>query len=405
LKSFVWRRDAAYLITGGLGGVGAHVARSIAAAGARRLILMGHTPLPPRDAWSDISLEDPFGERIGAIRALEAEGVAVHIANVDVSNKSQLLEFLNVYVAEDWPPIRGVIHAAGAVDNHLASELKLDAFDAVVGPKLRGAQNLSELLPNLDLFIMMSSIGGFFAQSGAANYSAANAGLDALAQDRRARGLPAVSIAWGVWDQTGFARDSATGQNLAELVRQGVQPFSSDIGAELLVWLCGFDGAYLSVLPMDWQIFKNVRRGRRYPIFERVLAGASDKTDRSGDLQPASGAALDQIVRKAVAAVLKMAPSRLDARKVLGDMGLTSLLAMELRNRLEADLRRPLPATIAWNYPTIEAMVGYLSGGEQAASSIKSELPVVQDLPVNLTGQISDVAELSDEQAIAALRA
>ena len=220
-----WRRDATYLITGGLGDIGLHLARRLAANGVRRLVLMSRTPLPPRRNWSAVELQTAVGRRIAAVRALEADGVAVHLAAVDVSDEAQLRAFIDRYAAEGWPPIRGVIHAAGTADNQLATSLNRKSFDAVLSSKLRGAQFLDRLLPDLDLFVMMSSMAAFTAQTGQANYAAANAGLDALAHDRRARGLPAVSIGWGVWDDTGLMKGEAGRGIMTELARQGVRPF------------------------------------------------------------------------------------------------------------------------------------------------------------------------------------
>ena len=137
-----WRDDAAYLITGGLGEIGLHVARDLAARGVRRLVLAGRTPLPPRGEWAATTSETRAGARVAAVRALEAMGVAVHTATVDVGDEGALRAFLERYAAEARPPIRGVFHAAGAFDNHLAASMTRAAFDAVVGPKLGGAELL-----------------------------------------------------------------------------------------------------------------------------------------------------------------------------------------------------------------------------------------------------------------------
>ena len=128
-------------------------------------------------------------------------------------------------------------------------------FDAVVRPKLVGAQLLDRLLPDLDLFMMFSSTGAFLAQPGQANYAAANAGLDALALDRRARGLPAMSIAWGVWENTGLVKNEAGSRNVGEMARQGIHSFTPDRGAAMFAWLCGQSQPTTVVLPMDWAAF------------------------------------------------------------------------------------------------------------------------------------------------------
>ncbi|HEY1413850.1 MAG TPA: type I polyketide synthase, partial [Rhodopila sp.] len=120
---FAWRKDATYLITGGLGGVGLHIARTMAATGARRLILLGRTPLPPRAQWSNASPGSAIGQRIAAVRALEAMGVAIQTPAIDVKDGEGLESFVRQYKNEGWPPIRGVIHAAGTLDNRLAGAM------------------------------------------------------------------------------------------------------------------------------------------------------------------------------------------------------------------------------------------------------------------------------------------
>jgi myxalamid-type polyketide synthase MxaE and MxaD len=286
------------------------------------------------------------------------------------------------------------------------------AFDAVVGPKMRAAQFLDCLLPNLDLFVLFSSMGGFLVHPGIANYAAANTGLDALAHERRAKGLPALSIAWGPWENTGLATGQAGEHIVAEFARQGIRAFSPERGTSLFTWLCSRGDTSVAVLPIDWAKFQSARAGRDFALLKRLSADPKEATAQKPELSMRLAAAgllerrqlLDGVVREAVAAVLKIVPSRLDPRKVLGTMGLNSLMAMELRNRLEAALQRPLSATLAWNYPTIEALITYLAGAEELASS-PAKPSKIQQPPTDLSGRIHEVADLSDEEALAALRA
>jgi phthiocerol/phenolphthiocerol synthesis type-I polyketide synthase B len=398
------RRDAAYLITGGLGDVGLHLARAMVASGARRLILSGRSGLPPRDAWGTIEPSTAIGQRIAAVRALEAEGVSIHIAAVDAGDESELRTFLDRYRAEGWPPICGVVHAVGSVDDRLAHSMSRPQFDAIFDPKLRGAQHLDRLLPELDLFALMSSTASFLSQTGHANYAAANAGLDALAHDRRSRGLPAISIGWGVWENTGLMKGSSGALRLAELNRQGIRAIPPARAAGLFTALCASAEPVLAVLPIDWATFKQARVvARRYPIFADNLAAAAARTnDQVATGSSQGGDNLDQTVRKAVSAVLKISPSRLDPRKPLGAMGLTSLMAIELRNMLEGALKRPLSATLAWNHPTIEALVEFLGAG----ASKPRETPIQHNGSFDAARGVERIAasDLSDAEALAALR-
>jgi acyl transferase domain-containing protein/acyl carrier protein len=398
---FAWRADAAYLITGGLGDVGLHVAGALAARGVRRLVLLGRTPLPPREAWAAADPTSRVGRRIAAVRALESAGVAVHLAAVDVGDERALRGFLEQYAAEAWPPIRGVIHAAVALDNHLTVDMDRAAFDAVLGPKLRGAQLLDRLLPDLDLFVLFSSIVAYIGQAGEANYAAANAGLDALAHDRRARGLPALSVGWGVWDKTGLARAEV----MNELGRQGVRGFPPEQATALLGWLCAGSAPAVAVMPIDWAAFRKARTGRGLAYYGGLVSGSSAASDEPelGARLARAGAAerhqlLEGVVRDGVAKVLKIAPARVDVRRTLGSMGLSSLMAMELRNRLEATLGRSLSATLAFNYPTVTAIVEYLAGDGEGSA------PVHEAAPVEASVEAAQIAELSDEEAALALR-
>jgi phthiocerol/phenolphthiocerol synthesis type-I polyketide synthase B len=407
--AFRWREDAAYLITGGLGGVGLEIARTMAAGGARRLILAGRTALPPRERWSAEPSHTPAGQRIAAVRALESMGVAIHTLAVDVSDEAALRSSLDRYAAEGWPPIRGVIHAAVALNNRLAGAMDSATFDSVMRSKMRSAQLLDRLLPDLDLFVLFSSIGAFLPHPGVANYAAANAGLDALAQDRRARGLPALSIAWGPWENAGLALGEAGEHAILEMGRLGIQTIPTQCATALFTWLCGMSAATMAIMPADWARFQQVRSGRHGLLFKALLAGLPALTSKPSDLRSQLEAAgpvqrrriLEPLIRSALGHVLKIAPSRLDGGKTLGSMGLSSLMAIELRNRLETALGRPLSATIAWNYPTIEAIVGYLAEDQPGAPHAVTSM--VAPSGGELVDSLAEVASLSDEAAMLAL--
>jgi phthiocerol/phenolphthiocerol synthesis type-I polyketide synthase B len=406
-----WRPDGTVLVTGGLGGVGQHLARALVAAGARRLVLLNRRPLPPRDTWRDVPPASADGRRIAAVLELEAAGVAVHTASVDVGDEGALAAFFDRWRHEAWPPIRAVVHAAGTMHNALAARMDTPVFDAVLQAKLGAAVHLDRLLPDLDLFVMVSSSGAWLAQPGQANYAAANAGLDALAQARRARGQRALSIGWGVWRDTGLVNDAAGAVNVAEMARQGIAPFAPEHGRALFTWLCAraaaptASPAHVVVLPIDWAVHARTRGGRM-PAWMRERAGtlaaaaavgASARARLDAAAPTARRGLLEALVREAVGQVLKLAPSRIDPRKTLGSMGLSSLLAMELRNRLEAALDRPLSATLAFNHPTVDALVAHLAqDGAAAPSAAETEPATVID--------VAAVAQLSDEEAVSALR-
>ena len=414
-----WRSDGAYLITGGLGAIGLRIAASMVARGARRIVLLGRTALPPRTSWNDIDAVSAAGERVAAVRALEMAGATVHLLAADVSDSVDLERALRRYASEAWPPIVGVVHAAGILGNKLIADMDRAAFERILGPKLLGARNLDRLLPDLDLFILFSSISAMMGFPGMSNYASANAGLDAIAAARRARGVHGLSIQWGPWLSTGMHAGELAERNTAELERQGIQPLAAADGVSLYEWLTGFPGSAVSVVPVDWAKFRTARGGRDRRLFaERVGEAGQGGGQEAGEFAARLAAAdsvharkqlLESAVRDTAARVLRVSPRRLDSRRPLGTMGLDSLMAIELRNRLEALLGRSLSATLAWNYPTVEALATFLSGEAVAVSSTApSSAPAAEMLvgePDSLDVGLEEIVELSDEDVARALRA
>ena len=276
--------------------------------------------------------------------------------------------------------------------------------------KLRAAQALDRLLPDLDVFVLFSSIGGFLPHPGVANYAAANAGLDALAQDRRARGLPAQSIAWGPWDNAGLALGEAGAHAVVEMARQGIRAIPTVQGAALFSWLCLRSATTVAVMPTDWSRFRQARAERPLALMRDRLRDLGDTASAAGSFASAMETAdpaqrramLESAVRDAVGHVLKIPPARLDPRKTLGSLGLTSLMAIELRNRLENQVGRPLSATLAWNFPTIEAITAWLAG--EAPSVAFCGVAVPEPTRIDLAASIDQIATWSDEAALHALR-
>ncbi|KQU73853.1 MULTISPECIES: type I polyketide synthase [unclassified Rhizobacter] len=393
-----WRSDASCLVTGGLGGVGRHVAGWLAAQGVRHLVVLGRTPLPPREQWA--ASPTPA---VQAVRELEALGASVDVAAVDVADEAALSAFLARHRAEGRPPIRSVIHAAGITDDRLLHELDCASLAAVLAPKLQGAWNLHRALPDLDRLVFFSSMAALMPQAGQASYAAANAFLDALARERRAQGRHAQSIGWGVWSQTGVMRGDGGRRQLDELQRQGIGGFAPSQALALLGDALRQDVPHLLVMPVDWRTMRRSLGARDVALLRELLADANEPvadaplTDSSDPAERRR--ALDRAVRDVVGRVLKLTPSKIDARKPLGTMGLTSLMALELRNRLEPLHGKPLSATLAWNYPTVDALVAFLSGDHEPAAA-----PAAVPAPEAVAPVLDSVADLSDDDAARLLR-
>ena len=439
-----WRADGAYLITGGFGGVAQQLARQMVRDGARRLVLVGRTAVPPRAHWAQVSKNDPLASRIAFVRELEHAGASVHVLSADVGDEAQLAVAVAAYNAEGWPAIIGVVHAAGALDSRLTGDMDAAAFDRVIHPKLDGAIALDRVFPTLDVFVLLSSMMAFWAPESMSNYAAANAGLDALAVARRARGQHAVSIEWGPWESLGLYGSATADGATADLARDGVAPFSGPEGARFLAPLVAGNEAVVAVLPINWATFAAARRGREPSIFRELLAQAGDaaatakvssglRAQLAGATLLARHSIIDAAVRTAVGGVLRRNPDHVDARQPFGMMGLDSLMALELRNRLESAIERSLPATIAWNYPTVTQLAAHLEtligdvgpASDQRASGPVSASEATQDAAAQPAPQpapetaearpsepaafamenlFSDMAQLSDEDIARALR-
>jgi acyl transferase domain-containing protein/acyl carrier protein len=408
-SSVPWPADGAWLVTGGLGEVGLHLASGMVAQGVRRLVLVGRSGLPPRTQWYSIAADSRDGRRIAAVRALEAAGAAVHLLVADVADAADLERVLRAYEEEAWPPIRGVLHAAGLLETDLATRIDRASLRRVLAAKFDGARNLDRLLPSVERFVMVSSNVATLGLPGMASYAAANAGLDAIAQDRRARGLHGLSIQSGAWMDTGMNSGVSADESMRQLNDIGIQGFTPAQGVAVFHAVAGRAEACITVMPIDWTAFTASRRGRNLRLFEDCASiEAPARRGRASISEQLVGAdlterrrLLDPFVRDVVGSIFKLPPARVDPRKPLGAMGLTSLMAMELRNRLESALDRPLSATLAWNYPTVEALVGFLCG---EAPGVACHLDAVHVAAAPTPTTVDAVAHLSDLDAARLLR-
>ncbi|MCP3102831.1 type I polyketide synthase [Myxococcus sp. K15C18031901] len=342
------RGDGSYLITGGLGGLGLAVARRLVERGAGHLVLVG------RGA--------PSGAARAALDALREHGARVHVIACDVSAASDLTRALSG-LAGEVPPIRGVIHAAGVVDDGLFTQMTPERFSRVFASKVAGAWNLHRAFASeeLDFFILFSSAASLMGSAGQANYVAANAFLDSLAHHRRGLGLPALSLDWGGWSDVGAAADPQLQRRMELLGFGGIAP---DEGLALLERALTLDGQ-LGILPVDWDVLGRRGRSPLYEDFVRSEASASGEdlraklerlppVDRRGALRSHLGSRVNGVLGRAVL-------ESLDPDQGFFDLGMDSLMSVELRNVLQRDLGVSLPATIAFDNPTVNALVEHLA--------------------------------------------
>jgi NAD(P)-dependent dehydrogenase (short-subunit alcohol dehydrogenase family)/acyl carrier protein len=346
------RGDRTYLIAGGLGGLGTLVARRFAERGARHLALVGRS--------------DPSPAARAEIEALERDGVAVAVLRADVADAGQVAAVV-AEIDRRMPALAGVVHAAGTLDNATLTTLDAARFARVLAPKLDGAWNLHRLTADrpLDVFALFSSAASLLGAHGQANHAAASAFLDALAHDRRARGLPALSVNWSAWAEVGAAvRDGA-------LLRvKGVRPIAPERGLDAYERVAALDRPQVVVLPIDWAAF--VEQSGTSPWLADVAPAPAAPTIAKAAPSPLGGlhgvSAAEARGRIAghiaarVAAVLGLpASARIHPRQGFFDMGMDSLTSVELANRLQADLGCKLPSTVAMDFPNIDALADHLA--------------------------------------------
>ena len=361
--------EGTILITGGTGGLGALLARHLVVnRGVRSLLLSSRS-----------------GEAAPGVESLRAElselGARIRVVGCDISNRDQV-EALIASAQEPYP-LRGVVHAAGLLDDGVIASLTAERVERVLAPKVDGAWHLHELTRHmeLDLFVLFSSIAATLGGAGQGNYAAANAFLDALAMHRRAHGLVAVSMAWGAWDRLAGMTGRLARADLARIASSGVLALSSEHGLELFDAGLTVDRGLVVLAKLDRVALRARARREELPGVLRGLIGGplrrtGETPARSGTLAArlarTAGSERElvvlELVRTETASVLGHASAEtVEPSRTFKDLGFDSLAAVELRNRLEASSGLRLPATIVFDHPTLLALA------EQLASRLNED--------------------------------
>ncbi|WP_158888013.1 type I polyketide synthase [Amycolatopsis anabasis] len=396
--------DGTVLVTGATGGLGRLLARHLVTEhGVRRLLL---TSRRGQDTE-------------GLVGELTALGAQVTLAACDAADRDALAELLGRIPADH--PLRAVIHVAGVFDDAVLTSLRPEQVDRVFRAKVDAVVNLHELTARseLSLFTVYSSITGTLGGPGVANYAAANAFLDAFAGHRRARGLPAQSLAWGMWD----VREGMAGQldegHTDRMARRGIAPISPDDGLALLDAAWRSEPAVLVPVRLDdAELRAQARTGALPPLLgglvrtrrQAAVAGAESAPgeplrERLAGLDEAEQErVLLDLVRTQAAAVLgHSGPEEVEPSRAFRDLGFDSVAGLEFRNRLNLGTGLRLPATLVFDQPTPAALAGHLRaelvrGGAAAAPSLAAELARLENALSGLDAE--RLAELgADERA------
>lgn len=390
--------NGSYLITGGLGGLGIETAHCLLTAGARAVVLCGR--------------RNRRTPALGALLARGQElGARIELAESDVSERGDVVRLLSC--CEALAPLRGIIHAAGVLDDGVLLKQTPERLAAVLSPKVRGGWLLHELTADrhLDFFVCFSSASSLLETGGQASYAAANAFLDALCWQRQRAGLPSLSLNWGAWAQVGLAASLS-------FAARGIRSIKPEQGQQILAALLqqhrvagSLAPAQVAILPMDWPrflasepaiapLFEAFAQGPRPapgptappPSLRHELDGLPDKERRER--------LLDHL-RSVTARVLGLAsPEELSPTAGLMELGLGSLMAVELRNQLGRALGLALPATLIFDYPTLSHLHRYLltelypPGAAELVAVNTSEPAKAPDRAVPAEDALDDIAAL-----------
>jgi aryl carrier-like protein len=321
------------------------------------------------------------------------------------------------------PALRGVFHCAGALDDATIGQLSWDQVAAVLAAKVDGALLLDELTRGepLDHFVLYASIASLLGSRGQANHAAANAFLDAIAHQRRAAGRPALSIDWGAWSEVGAAADRGVDQRVA---LQGIGIIAPDQGLAVLDQLLDRSGPQVGVSPVHWPAFLRRYGADGPPPYFAEMATEAERRGPGATAGPGSSAlaaqlaaaaperrvgVLGEFVRQQVVRVLGLPADQLGDQTPLSDLGLDSLMAVELRNLLGAALGPAvtIPATLVFDHPTIDAMTRFLAAqvldGDSAGSALDADADrsaATRAAPSGalVASMLDDLENLSDEE-------
>ncbi|GAA6619606.1 type I polyketide synthase [Scytonema sp. NUACC26] len=344
-KQVALRSDGTYLITGGLGALGLRIARWMVEQGARQLVLIG------RSAPSD--------EAQSILRQLEQKDVRVFVAQADVSNEADMVRVLET-VNASMPPLRGIVHAAGVLDDGILLQNSWERFSHVIAPKVQGAWNLHSLTQDLplDFFVLFSSAASLLGSPGQGNYAAANSFMDALAHHRNTQGLPGLSINWGPWADVGMAASSANRHQAANAM--GLNSIASEQGLQVLELVLGQVISQIGVLPVDWSVLRQQLSvsGQLPPLLFELIAKTQTQEEttlvsvQQSDvlprlLQAQNGDRLDLLVVYLQGQIIKVLGFDksfiLNPHQGLLELGLDSLMAVQLKNAIATDLDLNVP--------------------------------------------------------------
>ncbi|KUI43055.1 polyketide synthase [Mycobacterium sp. IS-1590] len=408
---------ATYVVTGGTGALGRSVATYLVEHGARHIALLSRSGLPPRERWPSITPDDPQFTAVDTVRAVERLGALVSAASVDITDADAVAAWLADHERNHDRPVRGVIHAAGAVHDQLLVNVSEDDFLKVLGPKIAGTRALHTAFAGqeLDFFVMFGSAGSVIASPGQGNYAAANAFLDAFAYQRQAQGLPALTVGWGPWS-VGMVEDL----NLENVyAMRGIELITPAAGALILDRLINQTAPNVIAISADWNRARQLLGGHLPKMFADLDAATASPTEAGAD-----GSLLELLantpeaerlnviidqVERLVAAVFDCGVTDFANDDMLDDIGLDSMMAMDFRVRINTTFSIDLPVLEILKGVSVDSLAARvldelptIHGEEPAAEAAPATEP--QPVPeVDVDGLIDDMSEAELRDLLAEL--
>jgi acyl transferase domain-containing protein/NADP-dependent 3-hydroxy acid dehydrogenase YdfG/acyl carrier protein len=395
-----FRSDATYWLAGGLGGFGLQIARWMVDQGARHLVLSGRSETPSVEAQHTID-------------QMTSTGATITVIPADITQAADVRKVLAA-IDTDLPELRGVFHTAMVLEDRLLVDLDRETLERVLRPKVIGGWNLHRETVDrkLDHFVLFSSLSSVFGHAGQANYSAANALLDGLAHYRRAMGLTATVLNWGHLGEVGYL---AQRQQLGErLERQGVLSFTVRQATDALEYALQTRAVQLSVLRMDWSVWRGLGiTSRVSPRFAHLIrnraTGGSSRIELAGadELRSADPAQRSELVsavlRSKAGLLLGIDGEEIERDRPLLELGLDSLMAVEMRNWIESQIEINLPISVLMRSAGLDQLTATVCELISGADGSSAQLPAVESEQDTITADeadslLTELPELGDDQ-------
>ena len=381
-----------YLILGGLGDLGLSLANWLIEQTAQHIVLVGRSA--------------PTPEKQVQLAALSATGATITVLQADITAQNEVAQLMR-QIKNSGRRLKGIFHCASVLDDGVLSQQSAERFDKVLRSKIDSTWLIHQhtLDLTLDFFVLFSSASATLGAPGQANYAAANAFLDSFAHYRRAQGLAALSINWGAWAEIGLAARMSSPLNLA---KQGIKAIPPRLALAALGHAMHHHGPQLGVFDIDWRTYQLHKKPTAFlTAFQEEPAKHNRQKTTTSLLNDLANAKLEdrtalilQLVERNLVTVLSLPKSKnIDRKQGFLDMGMDSLTAVELKNRLSRELMVSLPATLAFDYPNATGLTTYL------LSKINAQFPIVEDKKTQSSDfDAQAIEQLSEQEAAEELR-